>query len=331
MRRIREAAPEEASIGRPIGGALDVRLVWASHNVWEAEQEHDGPVHAHTLWLMLHGQAQVSDGEGIWDVRPGHILLWPRDKHRHILSQSHAGWLSIGLAVTANGQLDLLNLLPLPALHRLGQDESLLLHSWFRQIIDLREAQSRALFEASPEQQAHLDPAQIFGIRHDIVSQRPHQTWMQHVVAQREPVYDIVENGLALAVMAWCWKLWGPGDLEHALLRQSPRWLQSTLERIRHNPAVSVHDLARIAGFSPAHFRRSFHQKMGQSPRDYLQHQRLELARSLLENTSLPIPTIAAQAGFSSVPHFTQLWKSAHGTPPHQYRLSQQKRESRNF
>lgn len=316
-------------MGRPMaGGALEVRLAWASHNVWAAGQMHDGPVHAHTLWLMLHGQAQVSDGADNWDVSPGHVLLWPRDKHRRIVSMSHAGWLSIGLAATASGQADILSLLPLPALHRLGDDESRLLHAWFTQIIDLREAQSRALFEASEEQP---DAAQVLGARHDIVSQQPHQMWMARVVMEREPVYDVVENGLALAIVGWCWKLWGPGDLQHALLHQSPRWLQSTLERIRHNPALSVHDLARAAGFSPAHFRRSFHQEMGQSPRDYLQRQRLDLARNLLESTALPISAIAAQAGFSSVPHFTQLWKRAHGTPPHQYRLAQQKGGGRNF
>ncbi len=313
------------------GSAPEVRVMWGSHNAWEPGQQHEGPVHAHTIWLMLYGHAQVGDGGERWDVQPGHIFLWPCGKHRHILSLSDSAWLSVGIAATANDQTDVLRLLPLPALHRLEEGESRLLLAWFEQIISLREAQSLSLLAASPDYPSYRDVAQILGVRHDIVSQRPHEMWMERVVAERESFYDIVEQGLAHAIVAWCWKMWGTGDLQHALLHHSPSWLQNTLERIRENPALSVHELARTAGFSPAHFRRLFHRNLGQSPHDYLQHQRLELARKLLETTALPIAAIATQTGFASVPHFTQLWKNAHGLPPHQYRLSHQKQESRNF
>ena len=316
-------------MGQPIGGnAPEVRVMWGSHNVWKPGQEHDGPVHAHTIWIMLYGHAQVGDGSEVWDVHPGHVFLWPCDKHRHILSTSDSAWLSVGIAATPNGQGDLLRLLPLPALHRMEADEHALLYSWFTQIIDLREAQSLSLLTALPN---HPDPAQILGVRRDIVSQHPHQMWMNRVVIERASFYDMVENGLGHAIVAWCWKMWGTGDLQHALLHQSPQWLQNTLKRIRENPAVSVHDLAQAAGFSPAHFRRLFHQEVGQSPHDFLQHQRLELAKKLLETTNLSIPTIAAQSGFSSIPHFTQWWKSICGTPPHQYRLALKKGDGKNF
>ncbi len=318
-------------MGRIIeGSAPELRMAWGSHNVWKAGQEHEGPVHAHTIWLLLYGHAQVSDGSRIWKVRSDHILLWPYNKHRHIRALSDSAWLSIGIAPNAPGQTDILRLLPLPATHLLEDDENRLLRSWFSQIVELREAQSLALLMDSPHY-GNQDITQILGVRHDIVSQRPHEIWMEHVVAERASFYDIVEQGLAQAIVAWCWKIWGKGDLQHALLSQFPPWLQSTLERIGENPTLSVHDLARIAGFSPAHFRRLFHLNMGQSPRDYLQHQRLELARKLLETTSLPISAIATQTGFASVPHFTQKWKTAHGSPPHQYRLSHHRAETRNF
>ena len=277
---------------------------------------------------MLDGHAQVGDGAHIWDVRAGDIFLWPRGKHRHILARADSGWLSLGLVVTAIGQTDILRLLPLPALHLLETTESALLHSWLRQIIDLRESQSLALFAASP---APPEPAQIFGIRHDIVSQEPHERWMERVVAERASLYDVIEKGLSYAVAAWCWKMWGAGDLQRALLHQSPPWLQKTLQLVHENLALSVDELARAAGFSPAHFRRLFHKNMGQSPRDYLLHQRLEFARALLESTALPIPIIAIRSGFSSVSQFTQMWKSVHGMPPHQYRLTQHQGKGKNF
>lgn len=312
------------------GIAPEVRLTWGSHNVWKAGQEHDGPVHAHTIWLLLYGHAQVGDGAQTWDVLPDHILLWPCDKHRHIRALSDSAWLSVGIAATAPGQLDILRMLPLPAVHWLEDHENRLIRSWFSQIIELREAQSLVLLAESPNYYDQ-DVTQILGARHDIVSQRPHEMWMEHVVAERPSFYDVVEQGLAHAIVAWCWKIWGKGDLQHALLDQSPPWLQSTLEHIRENPTLSVHDLASDAGFSAAHFRRLFHLNTGQSPRDYLQHQRLELARKLLETTALPISSIATQTGFASVPHFTQKWKSVHGLPPHQYRLSYHREERRNF
>jgi AraC family transcriptional regulator len=59
---------------------------------------------------------------------------------------------------------------------------------------------------------------------------------------------------------------------------------------------------------------------MGVSPHRYVLAARLDLARKLLAQSTLPIVRVAAECGFSSQSHLTASFRTAHSTTPAQYR-----------
>ncbi len=100
--------------------------------------------------------------------------------------------------------------------------------------------------------------------------------------------------------------------------------LQAVLNFVHENPAgnLSVSRLASLADVSQAHFCRMFRDAMGVPPHRYVLATRLDLARKLLAQSSLPISRIAEEAGFSSQSHLTASFRSAHSTTPAEYRAN---------
>lgn len=78
--------------------------------------------------------------------------------------------------------------------------------------------------------------------------------------------------------------------------------------------------LAQAAHLSPFHFHRLFTQHLGLSPKEYLQRYQIQLAKSLLRRTNLPIATIARTAGFASHGHFTSTFHRLTRLSPSAYR-----------
>jgi AraC family transcriptional regulator len=98
--------------------------------------------------------------------------------------------------------------------------------------------------------------------------------------------------------------------------------LQSVLNHVHANLAadLSTARLAKRAEVSLAHFSRVFRDAMGVSPHQYVLAARLDLARKLLGQSTLPISRIAEECGFSSQSHLTASFRVAHSTTPAQYR-----------
>ena len=79
--------------------------------------------------------------------------------------------------------------------------------------------------------------------------------------------------------------------------------------------------LARSLGMSYSAFRHAFRDQLGMGPAQYLLGRRLNEARRLLADTTLPVTAIAEQTGFPSPSHFSTLFKRKAGVSPHAYRL----------
>jgi AraC-like DNA-binding protein len=90
----------------------------------------------------------------------------------------------------------------------------------------------------------------------------------------------------------------------------------------RYFEPLTVADLARVAGLSPAHFSREFRRTFGESPHRYLLTRRLERAAALLRDTDRPVTEICFAVGLTSVGSFTTSFRRVHGVSPLAYRAA---------
>jgi transcriptional regulator GlxA family with amidase domain len=93
-------------------------------------------------------------------------------------------------------------------------------------------------------------------------------------------------------------------------------------DAIAADPAGSwtLKALARIAGSSPRHLTRLFHDYSGMSIPDYRNRLRVALAQELLANTRLDMERVAERAGFASTRQLRRAWGRLHTTPPREAR-----------
>jgi transcriptional regulator GlxA family with amidase domain len=96
----------------------------------------------------------------------------------------------------------------------------------------------------------------------------------------------------------------GQSQFSTALLAQTassdalsdlPEWIAENLDA-----DLSVEALAGRAGMSPRNFARVFTAETGLTPAKYVERARLECARQLIEDTTLPLLTVAGRSGFES-------------------------------
>jgi AraC-like DNA-binding protein len=88
----------------------------------------------------------------------------------------------------------------------------------------------------------------------------------------------------------------------------------------RYFDPLTVADLARAAGLSPAHFSREFRGAFGEAPHQYLLTRRLERAAALLRNTDRTVTEICFAVGLASLGSFTTSFRRVYGAAPLAYR-----------
>jgi transcriptional regulator GlxA family with amidase domain len=80
--------------------------------------------------------------------------------------------------------------------------------------------------------------------------------------------------------------------------------------------ALTVEELADVAGLSPRQFSRAFSAETGQSPAKAVEHLRVEAARLLLEKGRLSLDVIADEVGFSDRERMRRAFLRTIGQPP---------------
>uniref|UniRef100_A9U6B0 Predicted protein n=1 Tax=Physcomitrium patens TaxID=3218 RepID=A9U6B0_PHYPA len=93
------------------------------------------------------------------------------------------------------------------------------------------------------------------------------------------------------------------------------------LEYIEQHPAenLSVDDLARQMYLHPNYFISLFRSFTGCTPIQYVNQRKMEHARKLLEESTLPVRDIASEVGLTG-PYFSRMFKQLIGTSPRRYR-----------
>jgi AraC family transcriptional regulator len=80
--------------------------------------------------------------------------------------------------------------------------------------------------------------------------------------------------------------------------------------------ALSLDDLADVAGFSPYYFCRVFHSSIGIPPGEFLSSLRLAAAKRLLLTTTLSVTDICFDVGYCGLGSFTTRFSQLVGVPP---------------
>jgi transcriptional regulator GlxA family with amidase domain len=130
------------------------------------------------------------------------------------------------------------------------------------------------------------------------------------------------------------------GICEHALVERvrSPRERQrlplssryeisnesviKTIDHMQQNMAepLSIEDLAARVDLSRRQIERLFRHDLGCSPVRYYRELRLERARLLLTQSTMPVVDIAIACGFISASHFSKCYRETNGTSPQEAR-----------
>lgn len=114
-------------------------------------------------------------------------------------------------------------------------------------------------------------------------------------------------------------------DLSHGLtLHQVKQVTDFILAHLNQDISLSV--LAQQIGFSPYYFARLFRQATGESPHQFVLHQRIERAKQLLQKADLPLSHIAVESGFANQSHLTEAFKRHLGLTPATYRKDPENR-----
>jgi transcriptional regulator GlxA family with amidase domain len=96
---------------------------------------------------------------------------------------------------------------------------------------------------------------------------------------------------------------------------QAQIWLQNNCQK-----EIKLQDVSRKFDMSIRNFNRRFKQATDQTPLQYLQEIRIDMAKDLLQTSNLSISEIADRIGYKDMGYFAALFKKHMSTTPSQYR-----------
>ena len=108
-----------------------------------------------------------------------------------------------------------------------------------------------------------------------------------------------------------------PAATSATSLEGTRRWAAERLDR-----PLDVATMAGHAGVSPRTFARRFKEETGATPLQWLLSQRVHEARRLLEETDLPVETVAWRSGFGTAASLREHFRRVTATTPTAYRRS---------
>lgn len=104
--------------------------------------------------------------------------------------------------------------------------------------------------------------------------------------------------------------------------RQYARQIETVIRLMNRefDKNTDLAEYAALCNVSKFHFLRLFKELTGVSPIEYRNKLRLEHAKALLEDESIPISEIGARVGYTSSSYFCDAFKKKVGVSPRQYR-----------
>lgn len=98
--------------------------------------------------------------------------------------------------------------------------------------------------------------------------------------------------------------------------------IRSAMEYIRERlPAeIDMEELAEFCGYSVSYLQKKFRRQVGMTPREYINRQKIDMAKTMLENLKLSVTEISYQLCFGSSNYFSTVFRQFTGYTPTQYR-----------
>ncbi|TLS53716.1 response regulator [Paenibacillus antri] len=109
------------------------------------------------------------------------------------------------------------------------------------------------------------------------------------------------------------------GTIQHSpsVIRRVEQYISQRIETEK----LTREDVANHVFLNADYLDRILKKESGCSVTEFIVRKRMLLAQQLLERTNLPVGTIAGQAGYSNLAHFSRRFKKFAGVSPHDYRL----------
>jgi AraC-like DNA-binding protein len=137
---------------------------------------------------------------------------------------------------------------------------------------------------------------------------------------EKKPGWAVVCESMLTAVFAMLSRHVGPA--EHGTGKpDEERLVQDVLVWVHENYAQAT--LQKVAGqfrYSPSYLSRLVSRHTGRGLSDIVRDVRLDRTVQLLENSTLPVASIATEVGFASASHLHALFRQRHGMSPGEYR-----------
>jgi YesN/AraC family two-component response regulator len=92
---------------------------------------------------------------------------------------------------------------------------------------------------------------------------------------------------------------------------------------------ISLTDLAEYLGLSPAYVSRLFKESLGMGFVEYLNTNRINRAKILLEETQIMVDQIGFEVGFNNVRSFMRTFKQYEGISPGGYRIEHRQKTAK--
>jgi AraC-like DNA-binding protein len=289
----------------PILTHLTVTVLHAVHHRWSEGQSHTSAMGSNTvLWVVQKGGLTVRSGLREWQIQAGEAFLAHFPSGRTVFTSSGCEWLSLGISASLFESLDLMPMLPLPALCALDSNQQAAFKFYFEQCNRVLE----------PESSGPWDSIYF-----------PTAFQLQHLNRTELPALQALAlQGAGQALLAQLWVLINPEiTLEQIARRNFPDWMPHFMLMRQQQPDISVEEVARELGISRRQLIREFRQWFDMPPRQYLNFLRLEEARRMLLVSDASLKVVANRCGFVSVPHFIRLFNQEFGITPDKYRQGQ--------
>ncbi len=134
-------------------------------------------------------------------------------------------------------------------------------------------------------------------------------------VSTKTPLFDL--DGEVVGIAGVMYPIATPEDQQAYFQELSPvvRYISE-----HHTDAISMREMASMAGLSATQFNQRFRTLLRMSPTDFILSLRVQHAQRLLTQTSRSLAEIASEVGFFDQSHFTKRFRRVTGITPRGYR-----------